>query len=85
MAYCASSDYPVDHLVASLLELGLSRVDIGHLERLDDPELLRAIAPPRGRMDRHRRQDVVVYLRTMAEILVADLTPAASNESILTQ
>lgn len=73
MAYCESSDYPVDHLVASLLELGLSRQDIGHLERLDDPGVVRVIQPPRGRLNRHCREDVAVYLRTMAELLVADL------------
>ncbi len=67
--YCPASGYPIDHVIEALLGLGLTREDLWHLERLSDPNVLRRL--PIGQRDLccRERDDVVVYLRTWADLL----------------
>lgn len=72
--YCPTSGFPMDHVITSLLDLGLSQSDLRHLEWLSDRAILRQI-PARHRsgsghyLDRRRRSDVVLYMRTWADQL----------------
>ena len=67
--YCPSSGYPMDHMLAVMLDAGLSRDDIWHLERLSDPEVLRRLPAGERHLDQRRREDVVIYLRIWADLL----------------
>ena len=67
--YCPTSGYPIDHVIAALLDLGLTRGDLWHLERLSDPEVLRRLPAARRNLCCRERRDVVVYLRTWADLL----------------
>lgn len=72
--YCPTSGFPMDHVITSLLDLGLTQSDLRHLEWLSDPAILRRVPADRragqGRyLDRRRRSDVVLYLRTWADQL----------------
>lgn len=72
--YCPTSGFPMDHVITSLLDLGLTASDLRHLEWLSDSDILRQIpADPRSGpghyLDRRRRSDVVLYMRTWADQL----------------
>lgn len=75
--YCAQSNLPMDHVIARLLELGLELRDLRHLERLDDPDIRRALPPARRRcLDFRSRADAVLYMQTWAGLLDAELRAA---------
>ncbi len=72
-AYCPTSGYPIDDVVRELLALGLTTEDIGHLEKLDDPEVLAALPGGKRWLRRNQREDVVAYLRAWSEVLEASI------------
>ena len=67
--YCPTSGYPMDHVLESLLDLGLERGDLEKLERLSDAKILRRIASERRPLDKRSQRDLVLYLRTWADLL----------------
>ncbi len=66
--YCPASGFPIDHVIAEMLALGLTTRDLEHLERLSDRRVLRAAGPGRE-LDFRAREDVVLYLRAWADLL----------------
>ena len=67
--YCATSGLIIDHVLSALMQIGLDQNDIRNLEKLADPDVLRLVP----RHLRHNvRDDVVLYLRTWAELLNVD-------------
>lgn len=66
-AYCATSGYAIDEVIGQLLALGMTTEDIGHLERLDDPRVLRALDVRSLR--RNVREDAVAYMRALADVI----------------
>lgn len=81
--YCPSSRYPIDHVITTLLELGLSTDDLVHLERLSQREILRAIDPQYLPLQKNRREDVVRYLRTWARLLDAECAAETSTPTAI--
>ncbi|MEM6456285.1 MAG: hypothetical protein AAF772_14415 [Acidobacteriota bacterium] len=70
--YCPTSGYPMDHVVGALLELGLTRDDLGHLERLSDARILRRLPDDvRRTIDPRSRDHAARYLRAWADQLEA--------------
>lgn len=68
--YCPTSGLPIDQTIDEMLALGFSRQDLTHLERLADPTIRAAIPFERRNALRHnQRDDVVLYLRTWADLL----------------
>ena len=68
--YCPTSGLPIDQTIDEMLTLGFSRSELSHLERLSDPTVRRAIPFERRNALRHnQRDDVVLYLRTWADLL----------------
>ena len=68
--YCPTSGLPIDQTIDEMLALGFSRAELSHLERLSDPTVRRAIPFERRNALRHnQRDDVVLYLRTWADLL----------------
>ena len=63
--YCPTSGHLIDSILATMFTTGLTRVDIRHLEKLSDPEVTRLT----GHLRFNRRDDVVLYVRTWAELL----------------
>ncbi|MDN5213889.1 hypothetical protein QQ020_17575 [Fulvivirgaceae bacterium BMA12] len=72
--YCATSGQPLDLVISQMLDAGLDIQDFGHLEKLSDPLVLKKI-PLQQRPLRHNvRDDVVLYMRTWADLLQENLT-----------
>lgn len=68
--YCPTSGLPIDQTIDEMLALGFSRTDLTHLERLSNPVVRAAIPFERRNALRHnKRDDVVLYLRTWADLL----------------
>ena len=71
--YCPTSGYPIDHVLESLLELGLEQNDIFHLERLDDRRVLRRLPAEDRNLDKRDRGHAVRYMREFAALLEEEL------------
>jgi hypothetical protein len=68
--YCPTSGLPFDQTIDEMLALGFSRQDLTHLEKISDPTVRAAIPFERRNALRHnQRDDVVLYLRTWANLL----------------
>jgi hypothetical protein len=68
--YCPTSGLPFDQTIDEMLALGFSRQDLTHLEKISDPTVRAAILFERRNALRHnQRDDVVLYLRTWADLL----------------
>lgn len=69
--YCPHSGLPLDDVIDQLLELGFSREDLAHLERLSHPAVRAALGP--APLRHNHRPDAVRYLRAWADVLEARL------------
>lgn len=85
--YCPTSGLPFDQTIDEMLALGFSRQDLTYLEKLGDPAVRAAIPFERRNALRHnQRDDVVLYLRTWADLLEERLlapVALASKELVL--
>ncbi len=77
--YCPRSGYPIDHVITTLLELGFTRGDLYHLERLSSPTVLAEIPDETKPLQRNRREHVIRYLQAWADRLerlwLAEMAP----------
>lgn len=67
---CSMTGLTVDHIVHSIVEKGFTLDDIYHLEKLSQPTILASIPFERRKILQYRkREDVVLYLQTWANLL----------------
>ena len=70
LEFCPASGYPMDEILRALFELGLTRDDLAHLEKLSAPEVLRRLpVEERIQLSYRDRDHVVTYLRAFADLL----------------
>ncbi|MCH7681791.1 hypothetical protein IID10_20890 [candidate division KSB1 bacterium] len=67
--YCPTSNYPIDHIITTMLAMGFTRDDLYRLERLSSPEILDKIPDERKPLKHNRREDVIIYMNTWADLL----------------
>jgi hypothetical protein len=67
--YCPASGYPIDHILDEMLAVGITLAEIRHLEALSDRRVLARLPEGRRYLERNRRDDVVLYLETWADLL----------------
>lgn len=67
--YCGVTDAPVSLLIAKLQEIGLTPSDIHNIEYLEDKDVLKALPGGFRWLSRNQREDVIVYMETMAQLL----------------
>jgi hypothetical protein len=67
--YCGVTDAPVSLLISKLQEIGLTSTDIHNIEYLEDKEVLKALPGGFRWLSRNQREDVIVYMETMAQLL----------------
>jgi hypothetical protein len=74
LEFCPTSGYPMDTILSALFGLGLSSEDLGQLERLTNPEVLRRLPVELRRELSYRDRDhVVAYMRMFADVLETQL------------
>lgn len=67
--YCPVSNLPADRLVGELMKQGLTPTDVHHIEYLDDRQVLDRLPGGFRWLQRNHREDVVLYMLTMADML----------------
>jgi len=71
--YCPTSCQPMDELISCLMQLGLERRDLHHLEYLSDVRILMAVPGGMRYLQRNQPKDVSLYLRTWAGLLEVEM------------
>ncbi|MEQ9593114.1 MAG: hypothetical protein RLN86_10960 [Cyclobacteriaceae bacterium] len=71
--YCPSSGFRMDNLISQLIDFGFDTVDLTHLEKLSDPNVLRCLPLKARDLKYNSKPDVLLYLRTMADRLEGKL------------
>jgi len=70
LEFCPTSGYPMDLMIQKMLDIGLTTEDLKHLETLTDRRILsRMPLPKRNELNKNKKEDVVYYLRTWANML----------------
>lgn len=69
---CSHTGHPLEEMFEALEKVGFTREDVIHLENLSDRQVLCHLGE-RVHLNRNQRDDVVRYLRAMAELLERDL------------
>ncbi len=67
--YCEGTQHKVEDLFVILQNVGFSPADIIHLENLTDKQVLNRLPDERRHLRRNCREDVTLYLTTMAQML----------------
>jgi hypothetical protein len=67
--FCPVSDAPLDLLISKLADIGLTPSDIHCIEYLEDKMVLQRLPGGFRWLSRNKREDVILYMRTMAEML----------------
>lgn len=67
--YCGVTDAPVSLLLTRLMDIGLTPSDIHNLEYLDNREVLNQLPGGFRWLKRNKREDVIVYFETFADML----------------
>jgi hypothetical protein len=81
LEYCPASGYPMDAILSSLFELGLSPEDLAQLERLTNPDVLRRLPVELRTVLSYRESEhVILYMRTFAELLEQQLAQPPAPE-----
>jgi hypothetical protein len=85
LEFCPSSGYPIDMVIQKMMEMGLTRNDLIHLEHLSDQRVLQQI-PLEGRyLNKNSKEDTILYMRTMANMLEAELADNETTEAFSTE
>lgn len=71
--YCEGTGQNVDDIFLTLHSFGFSYEDVIHLENLSDKRILSRLGEGPQYLSRNDRQDVTLYLRTMANLLEEEL------------
>ena len=72
--YCPTSGYPMDLLITRLLDAGLTTMDLQHLERLSDKNVLNRLKGDKRHLKHNLRDDVVLYLKAWSDLLEDEIT-----------
>jgi hypothetical protein len=82
-AYCPTSKLPLDWVIDAMLEFGLSRTDLQHLEKLSDKQVLSRF-PLESRYLRHnQREDVIKYFLAWADMLEEELLESIEIDELV--
>lgn len=76
---CQVTGAPLDDVLSQMYALGLQPDDVGHLERLSDPQVRRRLGNNTVYFPHHCRENVIEYLHAWADLLEERLE--AQNEA----
>jgi len=71
--YCPTSGHHIDRIITAMMEIGMTRDDIGYLEKLDAPAVLYRLPLEQRNLTRTNREHVVLYMNTWADMLEEQL------------
>ena len=71
--YCPESKLPIDFIIQTMLNAGLTRSDIRHLERLSDYKIINTLPEGDRMLVHNNKNDVVKYINTWVHMLELEL------------
>jgi hypothetical protein len=71
--YCSTSGHHIDRIITEMLHIGMTRDDIGYLEKLSSPAVLQRLPLEQRNLQRSCRDHVVLYMNTWADMLEEQL------------
>lgn len=81
MAFCPTSEFPMDLLISEMVAAGFSLEDLINLERLKDSEVLSRIPiEMRKSLKHNNQQDVILYLNSWADLLDEKIEKESRNK-----
>lgn len=72
--YCEGTGHQVEDLFVILQNVGFTPADIIHLENLTDKQVLNRLPDEQRHLRRNCREDVTLYLTTLADLLEQEAT-----------
>ena len=82
--YCPTSGLLIDDIITAMLDLGFDRQDIGNLERLADPQVLKRLPlETRHALQRNNREHVAAYIEAWVGLLTGGQSPATPDLKVL--
>ncbi len=80
--FCPTSGMPMDLLISEMINAGLDREDLVHLERLSDQEVLQQLPLAERNLRHNYKEDVVKYLLTWADLMEEQILKKVSLSSL---
>lgn len=71
--YCKTSGFPIDHVISSMVDLGMTTEDIANLEKLACSKILNYIPRNMQPLKYSDKGHVILYMRTWADMLENEL------------
>ena len=71
--YCPASGLPIDHILETMLDAGLSREDLQHLEKLSDRAVLAKLSDGRRYLRHNQKKDVILYMELWASLMEEEM------------
>ncbi len=71
--FCSTSGMHIDLIISEMTSVGLDIQDIANLERLSDKTVLACLPFEQRNLIHNRREDVILYMRTWADLLEKEL------------
>ncbi|MBC7474676.1 MAG: hypothetical protein H7263_10325 [Candidatus Sericytochromatia bacterium] len=77
--YCKTSGYTIDHIITSMIDMGLTTDDIANLEKLSCPNILKYVPADKKPLIHNNKEDVILYMRAWANLLEDQLMTEANK------
>lgn len=78
--YCKTSGFPIDHVISSMIDLGMTTEDISNLEKLACPKVLKNVDLYKKPLRYNDKGDVILYMRTWANLLEQEIINSIRKE-----
>ena len=73
--YCMGTNLEIEEILDTLNYQGLSREDMRNLEYLSDESILSKLPGGKRYLEKNKREDAILYMRTWADVLEDKHTP----------
>jgi hypothetical protein len=73
--YCMGTNLEIEEILDTLNYQGLSREDMRNLEYLSDESILSKLPGGKRYLEKNKREDAILYMRTWADVLEEKHTP----------
>lgn len=80
--FCPTSKLPMDLVISEMMEAGLTNTDLKNLEKLSDKKVLKRLPLEDRYLKHNKRDDVVKYILTWADLLEEELLAKIDLEKV---
>ena len=81
--YCPTSGLPIDYIISSMLDAGLTRQELKALEDLSDRSVLSRLPEGRRYLRHNVREDVIIYMNLWADLIEEQLAAEQGRSEVI--